>query len=309
MWSLDQHYKVYKELLNGRTKLLSLGNNFATFQKRLKEHSNHGAINHPIIHDQLSADPDLCQLLINAANFDRYYGAPALSTLSQALDNLSEAQISEFVSLFAIRNIVLTDNLPANHSIRKLWEESLQIAALCAALYARIGKYNQFPAEPSFQAGLMYHLGTILLISSFRNKGLAVPNTQDTQSIPLSMASNMSSLAAIQWKLHPSVCECALQRNNYQDVNAQPFSLVDVFHMAVIHFKHTRQDPNVVALKDSFPFIKAVKEKLIREEADHFTQMIDGHSLIIFRGLAPLINKYPITSFSRSYATAYPQFG
>ncbi|MFC3152576.1 HDOD domain-containing protein [Litoribrevibacter euphylliae] len=311
MWSLDNHYKVYKDLLNGRVKLPSLSKHFITLKTEVDDLSKLSPLNsHPAILEKLSADPDLCQLLVNAANFDRYYGAPALSTIEQALENLSAAQVSEFITLFGIRNLVLTDNLPAKHTIRQLWEESLQIASICTALYTRLGQYNHMPAEPSMLAGLVYHLGTMLLINSFRNKGLATPNLQDAQNIPAPLASNMSSLAAIQWRLHSSVCECALQRNYFQEVNRQPFSMIDIFHMAITHHQnYNKQNPNVVALKDSLPFIKAVKEKLIREEAQHFTQMVDGHALIIFRGLSPLINKFPITSFSANYSPNYRQFG
>lgn len=311
MWSFDNHYKVYKDLLNGRVKLPSLSKHFTALKKEIDQKSQLSSLsNQPSILDQLAADPDLCQLLINAANFDRYYGASALGTIDQALDNLSAAQVSEFVTLFGIRNLILADNLPAKHTTRQLWEESLQIASICTALYTRLGQYNHMPAEPSMLAGLVYHLGTMLLINSFRNKGLATPSLQEAQNIPAPLASNISSLAAIQWRLHSSVCECALQRNYFQEVNQQPFSMIDVFHMAITHHQHqSKQNPNVVALQDSLPFIKAVKGKLIREEAQHFIQMIDGHALIIFRGLSPLINKFPINSFSNNYSAPYHQFG
>ncbi|GLQ33037.1 HDOD domain-containing protein [Litoribrevibacter albus] len=310
MWSLDHHYKIYKDLLNGRAQLPSLSNHFSSIQNELAKYAQSGSINHPSIIDKLSADPDLCQLLINAANFDRYYGASALSTIDQALTTLSDQQVSEYISMFAIRNIVLSDNLPAHHTIRQLWEESLQISSICAALFARLSKYNHVPLQPSLLSGLVYHLGTILLINSFRNKGLAVPGIKEANNIPSPLASNIASLAAIQWRLHPSVCECALQRSYYQEVNRQPFGMVDIFHMAVTHYQNTtKQNPNVVALKDSLPFIKAIKEKLIREEANHFVQMIDGHALVIYRGLAPLINKFPISSFSNNYSAPYHQFG
>jgi len=309
MWSLDNYYRVYKGLLSWRTKLPPLGQQCSSQLKAIEQYFD-SPNRVSKLHEIFSADPDLCSLIINASNVDRYYGAEHSTTLEQALTKLTLLQLKELVILFAVRNLVLTETLPANHCIRNLWEETLKISSICLAINCRLGKQKDYPIEQSLLAGISFHIGTILLISSYRNKGLTVPTLSEIDSVPAPMASNISSLAAVQWRLPPSICECALQRNHYQEVNHQAFSLVDIFHMAVIHHRsHDKKIPNVVALKDSLPFIKAVKTKLINEEADHFTQMINGHALLIFRGLSPLINKFPVSTAILSDPIPYPRFG
>ena len=164
--------------------------------------------------------------------------------------------------------------------------------------------------EHSSLAGLVFHIGTIMLLTTFRNKGLTIPSLPQIKEIPETLSCNISSLAALQWQLDPSICECALRSHQYYEINFAPFSITDVLHMAItLHRKSNQKCKHAIALKDSAPFIKAVKQKLIKEEADHFTQMVEGHALVIFQGLSPLINKSPIPSYNHGNLSEYQKLG
>jgi hypothetical protein len=64
--------------------------------------------------------------------------------------------------------------------------------------------------------------------------------------------------------------------------------------MAIIHHrKHHMGLSHEIEMKHSLSFIKAVKHKMIREHANHFTQMIEAHSLSIFKAMTPLLLSYP----------------
>ncbi|GAA3943332.1 HDOD domain-containing protein [Litoribacillus peritrichatus] len=296
MWSQGSHYQVYKELLDGAITLPNLGKHYVNLKNRTETQPYDRSL--PILNQQLlialSANSDLSRLIINGANQGRYYGTPSVSQLEPAVARLDCQELSDLITLFAIRDLIIPDNLPANHIIRDLWEETLHVSSICAAICARLARHNHTPIKHGLLAGLVYQVGTIMLLNTYRNKGLSIPNRDHILNIPGNIVANVSSLAAIQWQLSPVIHECALRRNQYHEVNFDAFSIIDVLHMAIIVHRNTSSDGSKeVELKNSFPFIKAVKNRLIQEEADHFSQMIKGHSLLIFQGLTPLITKFP----------------
>ena len=312
MWSVGNHYKVYQGLINGSIELPSIGSHFANLKHQV-ESNNFNLAGSPVNQQlliALSADHDLSQLLINGANQSRYYGSPLVTSLSTAITRLAPKKISDLITFFAIRDVVLPDNLPANHYIRNLWEDTLQLSAICCAINYRLTQTSGVHFDHSALAGLVVHLGTIMLLTTFRNSGLTVPSHQQIEDVPDILSCNIASLAALHWQMDPAISECALRKSQYNEVNFDKFSILDVLHMAItLHRKNQQKDIAHPALKHSFPFIKAVKQRLIREEADHFTQMVEGHALAIFQGLSPLINKYPVNNFIRHNPSQFRKQG
>ncbi|GAA3924862.1 HDOD domain-containing protein [Litoribacillus peritrichatus] len=284
MWDSGIHFKVYREIVEGKVKLPNLSENTMKIRQILSN-PNYQMMD---LKSPLSANPELAALILQTANSSQYYGIAPVETISEGIIRLGSEQVTSLLLAHSLKGLFLSGHLPSQHLIRGLWEENLQIAALCSAITQRIQyRDRSFAEDKALLAGSLYHIGTLILLGYLYEKRLPQPTGAEVRRIPEHIATSIAVILAKTWHLDDELIECARNRNSYNVRRPGPVVLQDILDTAVvIHKHHHHGDCSVPSLADCHAFNKLQTHHLIRDSANSFFGAVEAHAIQILKEIS-----------------------
>jgi HD-like signal output (HDOD) protein len=295
MWS-GLFSQIHQDIMAGRTVLPKLSTKTQALMTALKDTS----VSILEYHNAIQQDTELTNLVIDYGRTARYYGGGQVDGLFDALKFISRSELSSLVVLKNLKQLFIDPCPTSDHVVHKVWEDALQQAALASAFSARI---NERSAEIEVPCGLIEtfqsQVGVLLIIHYLMEQGLPEPTIQQVKDIPAHVATDLSVLMARHWQLGNEVVDSVHRAALYEEFIDGDFTVLELVHMAkIVHY-----GDGVADLRSSMAFIKAVKNKVVSEPAEHFLQMVEGHALMRYRALSSMLWN-PVTFFRTEVKTA-----
>lgn len=252
----------------------------------------------------LNSNPEMAAVILKAANSSQFYGTEPVKTTADAVVRLGSIHVTSLLMTHSLKGIILSGSLPSKQLVRDLWDDNLKIAALCSAIAERIAhshykktatphanntainKKNPFNKDQALLAGVLYHIGTLILLGYIFERHLPAPSFEDIASIPEATATGVAVVLARSWELDEDLVNCARHRNGFEDYRAGPVCLQDLLDLAVVmHRHHHKKESHIPSLSECHAFKKLEQQGLITETPEHFIQMIETHGTLILRSI------------------------
>ncbi|MEE4246551.1 MAG: HDOD domain-containing protein [Kangiellaceae bacterium] len=130
---------------------------------KIREYAENEAHSMEELVQVLQMDPAISLKLIQAANGPLYRGVEPIQSLSKAVVRLGKQTVQLLVMIFALRELFEFNEKALQHKITALWNESIDVAAICALL----AKKSKLPFDPevAMLLGLLHRIGELTIYS------------------------------------------------------------------------------------------------------------------------------------------------
>ncbi|MEW8167788.1 MAG: HDOD domain-containing protein [Candidatus Thiodiazotropha endolucinida] len=114
----------------------------------------------------VQTDPAITTKLVRAANSPLYAGVTPVDSCAAAIVRLGADTTHKLVLTFALRELFNTHSSVLKEQMRRLWEHSVKVSAICYVLAKISGRFN---AEHALLAGLLHDIGNVAILSYAEN--------------------------------------------------------------------------------------------------------------------------------------------
>ncbi len=284
MWRSGIQFKVYQDILAGKIKLPNLPDTTMKLRHTLANPNFRVKDLLPPLH----ANPEIASIIMQAANSTAFYGTRPSPDLHSSIIRLGTTSVTSIVLTHSMQTTFVKSSIPSRHVIRKLWQNNLRIGALSSAIASRISEYGvRVDPDQALLAGAMYHVGTLMLLSYFQHKKLAMPSPEEIEAIPSQISANIGVVLAKHWQLDEDIVDCIRRRDQFDELTPGPFNLLDVFQFAtLIHRIKDQNDLSLPNLQTTVPVKKAALHGILGDSLDHFVTLVDAKANLLLDTLS-----------------------
>ncbi|GLQ33036.1 HDOD domain-containing protein [Litoribrevibacter albus] len=303
MWRSGIQFKVYQDILAGKIKLPNLPDTSMKLRHTLANPNFRVKDLLPPLH----ANPEIVSVIMQAANSTAFYGSRPSSDLNSAIIRLGTTSVTSIVLTHSMETTFVKRSMPSRHVIRTLWQQNMRIGTLSSAIASRIADYGvRVDPDMALLAGSMYHVGTLMLLSYLQNHKLAMPSAEEIEEMPSQISSNIGVVLAKHWQMEEEVVNCIRHRDQFEELTAGPFNLLDVFQFAtLIHRIKDKNDLSLPPLEKTVPVKKAALHGILGESLDHFVTLVDAKANLLLSTLSGHGGSQSTQSAVSSAATRY----
>ena len=245
-------YQLYQELKNDTLVLPSLPDIAVRVGRALKDETSDA---HQIA-GIAQTDPAIAAKLVKAANSAMYGGSRKVDSCTAAVVRLGTDLTHKLVMTFAVKELFKSTSPLLNRRMKKLWDHSTKVAAICHVLAKKLGKFDP---EHALLAGLVHDIGTLAIL----NYAVDFPEAQDNRDILdstiKSLRGQIGTMILRDWGFPDGLPEVAHDAENWhRDPDSSP-DYSDIVIIAQLHsFIGTDEMKQAPAI-DSVPAFKRLK--------------------------------------------------
>ncbi len=221
-------YELILELQQGNFVLPSLPS-VATKIRETVADENSGADD---IARVIMADPSIAAKIIKASNSALYQRRKKAEDCKTAVVSLGTKVTVQLVTSFALKELFNTSNPMLEKRMKKLWEHSIEIAAISYVL-AKVTP--GFDSEHAMLAGLIHDIGNIAILNKATDHPLIMDSEEHLDKVIHKMHAQVGSSILRRWDFSEDFISVTDETENWMyDENEKP-NIIDIVNMAHLH--------------------------------------------------------------------------
>ncbi len=203
----------------------------------------------------VGADPSMAARLIRVANGPLNRGLARVDSIQSAVVRLGLQTSKDLVTGFALKELFKSQSKMLNLRMRKLYEQSIEMAAISFTLSRQSGILNP---DHLLLAGLLYRIGVIPILSYIEETGLIVANDHELDNIIRHLGGAVGALVIQHWELSDDLSVVVKEFDNWQrDISAEIDSC-DMVIVAQIYYRLKHRQLEGVPEIDRVPAFKKI---------------------------------------------------
>ncbi|WP_198263889.1 HDOD domain-containing protein [sulfur-oxidizing endosymbiont of Gigantopelta aegis] len=181
----------------------------------------------------IMADPSIAVKIIKAANSALYQRQKKADDCKTAVVSLGTRVTTQLVTCFALKELFKSSNKLLEKRMKKLWEHSIEIAAISYVLAKVTPGFN---AEHAMLAGLIHDIGNIAILNKSMDHPLITDSEEHLDKVMHKMHAQVGSSILKRWDFSDDFIQVAEETENwmYKGLGEKP-DLVDIINMAHLH--------------------------------------------------------------------------
>ncbi|MCW8930190.1 MAG: HDOD domain-containing protein [Gammaproteobacteria bacterium] len=221
-------YELILELQQGNFILPSLPSVATRIRETIAD-ENSGADD---IAKVIMADPSIAAKIIKAANSALYQRRKKAEDCKSAVVSLGTKVTTQLVTSFALKELFTSSNKLLEQRMKKLWEHSIDIAAISAVL-AKVTP--GFSAEHAMLSGLIHDIGNIAILNKAADHPLIVDSEEHLEKVMTKMHAQVGSSILRNWDFSDDFIRVTEETENWMYNENEQADLVDIINMAHLH--------------------------------------------------------------------------
>lgn len=221
-------YELILELQQGNFVLPSL----PTVATRIRETIADDGSSAEDIANVILADPAIAAKIIKAANSALYQRRKKAEDCKTAVISLGTRVTTQLVTAFTLKELFKSNNKLLLKRMNKLWEHSIEIAAISFVL-ARITP--GFNAEHALLAGLIHDIGKVAILNKVIEHPLIMDSEEHLKKVMNKMHAQVSSSILRRWDFSDDFIAVAEETEDWMRDRSEKADLVDIINMAHLH--------------------------------------------------------------------------
>lgn len=221
-------YELIMELQQGNFVLPSLPNIATRIRETIADENSSAAD----IARVIMTDPAIAAKIIKAANSALYQRHKKAEDCKTAVVGLGTKVTVQLVISFTLKELFKSSNEMLKKRMRKLWEHSIEIAAISYVL-AKVTP--GFDAEHAMLAGLIHDIGNVAILNKAIEHPLIMDSEKHLNKIIDKMHAQVGSSILRRWDFSDDFIRVVEETENWMyDEKEQP-DMVDIINMSHLH--------------------------------------------------------------------------
>ncbi|MBT8085202.1 MAG: HDOD domain-containing protein [Woeseia sp.] len=185
----------------------------------------------------VKTDPMLVSRLLVFANSTAYNpSGTRIDTLEVALNRLGFDLVRSTAVSMAVRQMFLAEqHKEIAPALRKIWQKSMQIAAMCAAV---VDNRRSFKEESAFMCGLLHYVGKLYIIKEMKNYPALLRDPVELKSVLTEWHPKVGKCIVESWDFSSEVAQTLDAKEYMSEYNSKSPTLADVVYVAKILLRH-----------------------------------------------------------------------
>ncbi|MFZ3153482.1 HDOD domain-containing protein [Pseudomonas sp.] len=219
--------RVVSQLMQGEEQLPSLPTITLDIRRALAD--PHISLNALV--RLISRDPALSALLMKHASSALYRHTLAPKTLHEVIGLLGLSDVDRITMVHSIKSLFTLHSPEHKRLFVDAWER-LVIKASTSAMLARL--LGQVTAEHALLASLLSEVGTLAVLSAFRNESVA-PSSKLYYTLCREYSKSLGIIVLKKWSVHNDYIEIIRDAGNWQRSPGHRLQLLDLVNLALYH--------------------------------------------------------------------------
>lgn len=203
----------------------------------------------------IAADPAIAIKLINAANGPLSRGVEPINNIQAAVVRLGLKVSKELVVSFAIKQLFTSKSETLKKRMRKLYEQSVDVAAIGFALSKQSGFLSP---DHILLAGLLHEVGVIPILSYIEDTGLIIEDENELEVIINSLRGVVGSMVIQYWELSSDLDAVVGDYENWQRESGDKVDTCDMIIVAQIYSRLKNHKIKGLPKIDQVPAFKKI---------------------------------------------------
>jgi len=221
-------YELILELQQGNFVLPSLPNIAIRIRETIAdEDSNANDIANVIL-----TDPAIAAKIIKAANSALYQRRTKAEDCKTAVVSLGTRVTVQLVTAFTMKELFQTKNKILLGHMNKLWEHSIEIAAISFVLAKITPGFN---AEHALLAGLIHDIGNVAILNKAVDHPLIIDSEEHLDKVIQKMHAQVGGSILRRWDFSDDFIDVVEETEDWMRNGNDKPDLVDIVNMAHLH--------------------------------------------------------------------------
>lgn len=180
----------------------------------------------------IMTDPAIAAKIVKAANSAMYQRHKKAEDCKTAVVGLGTKVTTQLVTAFTLKELFQTPNKMLKKRMKKLWEHSIEIAAICYVL-AKVTP--GFSAEHAMLAGLIHDIGNVAILNKAIDHPLIMDSEKHLDKIIDKMHAQVGSSILRRWDFSEDFITVTEETENWMHNGKEQPDLIDIINMAHLH--------------------------------------------------------------------------
>jgi len=176
----------------------------------------------------ISSDPALTTRLILMANSAMMRGQTEIEDLNQVVNRLGLKMIRDLVTSIVVKQMFHSSSVVTEKKLRKAWEHSTSVAAICHVLASQ---YTKLPPEQAMLAGLVHDIGVLPIITKAEKFPELLENEALLDKIIAKLHTSLGRMILTAWGFPDELIQVASEHENFERASKE-VDLVDLVTVA-----------------------------------------------------------------------------
>lgn len=242
-------YELILELQQGNFILPSLPNIAIRIRETIAD-ENSSATD---IANVILTDPAIAAKIIKAANSALYQRQKKAEDCKTAVVSLGTRVTVQLVTAFTIKELFQTKNKILMKHMNRLWEHSIEIAALSFVLAKITPGFN---AEHALLGGLIHDIGNVAILNKAVDHPLIMDSEEHLDKVIEKMRAQVGGSILRRWDFSEDIIEVVEEAEDWMRNGKEKPDLVDIVNMAHLHDYIGTPKQKLVPIIDQTPAFK-----------------------------------------------------
>lgn len=195
----------------------------------------------------ISRDPALSAMLMKHASSALYRHSLTPKTLREVISMLGMAEVDRITMVHSIKSLFIMHSPWHKRLFVDAWER-LVIKASTSAMLARL--LGHVTAEHALLASLLSEVGTLAVLSAFRNESVT-PSSELYYKLCREYSKSLGIIVLKKWSVHNEYIEIIRDTGNWQRSPGHSLQLLDLVNLALYHaIKERTPDADLPPLQE-----------------------------------------------------------
>ncbi len=176
----------------------------------------------------ISSDTALSARLILMANSAMMRGQTEIEDLNQVVSRLGLKMIRDLVTSIVMKQMFVSKSPATEKRLRRAWEHSTSVAAICHVLAAQ---YTKLQPEQAMLAGLVHDIGALPIITKAEKFPELLENEEVLEKIISKLHTTLGRIILTAWGFPDELIQVASEHENLER-NSKETDLVDLVTVA-----------------------------------------------------------------------------
>jgi HD-like signal output (HDOD) protein len=189
----------------------------------------------------VSTDASVSARLLQVANSPMFRGRMPMESVQMAIARLGTKQVRALVSSLAMRGIFQASSSTLDHRFRRLWEDSVEVAAIACVIAKPL---RHLEAEQALLAGLIHEIGALPVLVYADLQG--VDDEQELDGLLKHLGPRIGSTILKQWGFPPSLVAVTEHYSDFAYEGGPQADYADVVIVARLQALLARNSPEAL---------------------------------------------------------------
>ncbi len=219
--------RVVSQLMHGEEQLPSLPNLTLKIRHALHEASTTTAQ----LASLINRDPALAALLVKHACSPLYRQRRQARSLHDVIQLLGMREVDRITMAHSIKSLFILHSPAHKRLFVETWERLVLKASICALLARLLGTV---PAEHALLASLLSEVGTLAVLSAFRDEQIT-PTPEQYYKLCREYSKPLSVIMLKKWAVDGEYVEVIRQTGQWQSSRGPALDLPDLINLGLYH--------------------------------------------------------------------------